>query len=41
MPEREKLRVLADENGKRYAKQFTPAQLEEHLAKNPGHTLIR
>ena len=38
---KEKLRVLEDENGKRYAKQFTPEQLEEWMAANPSHTLIR
>jgi len=41
MADKEKLRVLEDENGNRYAKQFTKAQLQEHLAKNPGHTVIR
>tara|TARA_B100000085_G_C18138714_1_gene348405 strand:- start:344 stop:472 length:129 start_codon:yes stop_codon:yes gene_type:complete len=42
MPEdRERLRVLEDENGKRYAKQFTNAELQEHLAANPGHTVVR
>lgn len=39
--EQERLRVLEDENGVRYAKQFTEAELQAHLAANPGHTVVR
>lgn len=37
----EKLRVLEDENGVRYAKQFTPDQLKQWLEEHPGHKLVR
>lgn len=41
MAEREKLRVLEDASGKRYAKQFTPSELAEWMEAHPDHKLIR
>jgi hypothetical protein len=35
------MRVLEDENGVRYAKQFTPEELEQWLKDHPGHKLVR
>ena len=37
----ERLRVFEDENGKRYAKQFTKDEFDKWVAAHPNHTVIR
>jgi len=36
-----RIRVFQDEQGRNYAKQFTNQQVEQWLADNPTHKLIR